>query len=284
MDFSKSISKYMVEKRNLVKMVVLTALFSLFFINVFQPYNSRDWVSDMSDTRYFLLSSLLVLIGMCVVAVSRMLLYRYCKHLGRPVSLGVYLLWIAVELVCVSFAFVVLEKVGFGDARPFWSLLKVSLGNTALIILLPYSVLWLYFSWEDKDRRLRKIEEYRRQKGAAEEYTDMVSFFDTKGEPKLSVKASDIVYIKSADNYLTIFYNDHGKVGLTMVRSTFKSVEADLKAKGIVRCHRSYMVNRRFIKIFERGKDGFVVRLDTPDPLSLPVSRNYVTDVYELFN
>ena len=274
----------MVEKHNLVKMVVLTAVFSLFFINVFQPYNSRAWVSDMSDTRYLLLSSLLVLIGMCVVAVSRLLLYRCCKRLGRPISLGSYLLWIAAELVCVSLSFVVLEKIGFGDQRSFASLLKVSFANTALIILLPYSVLWLYFSWEDKDRRLRKIEEYRRQKGESALYDEMVSFFDTKGEPKFSVKASDIVYIKGADNYLTIFYNDHGKTDFTMVRCTFKSIEADMRARGIVRCHRSYMVNRRFIKIFERGKDGFVVKLDLAEPLSLPVSRNYVTDAYELFN
>ena len=73
MDFSKNIPKYLVEKGNLVSQVAFTAIFTLFFINLFQPYGSRDWIKGgISEGRYFLLSSLLVVIGMMVVSISRL--------------------------------------------------------------------------------------------------------------------------------------------------------------------------------------------------------------------
>ena len=68
-----------------------------------------------------------------------------------------------------------------------------------------------------------------------------------------------------------------------MIRGTFKSIENDMREKGIIRCHRSYMVNRRHVRIFKKCKDGFVVKLDTAIPTSIPVSKNYSQDVFELF-
>ena len=67
------------------------------------------------------------------------------------------------------------------------------------------------------------------------------------------------------------------------IRNTLKSIEENVRLRGIIRCHRSYMVNKRHIKIFEKQKDSFVVKIDTPDSLSIPVSKNYVADVFELF-
>ncbi len=287
MDFSKNIPKYLVEKGNQVRLVVFTALFTLFFINLFEPYGSREWLKGgVSEGRYFMLSSLLVVIGAVVVSISRLILYRHCKSLRRPIAYWAYLLWIAAEVVAIAFSFTLLEIFMFNDARPVGELLKISFKNTGWIILLPYSVMWLYFSWRDKDRRLRIISEYRATHSGTPGKADdpqMVNFFDSKGELKLAISASDLLYIKGADNYLTVHYADGQKMGSSMVRGTFKAIEDDMRAKGIIRCHRSYMVNRQHVRMFEKSKDGFVVKLDTPVPTSIPVSKNYSQDVFELF-
>ncbi len=286
MDLSKYIPKYHVEKGNLISLVLYTAAFTLLFINLYQPYGSRDWLEgNISEGRYFLLSSLLVLIGMCVVAISRIILYYYCKKRKRTISLGYYILWIIIEVFAVSLAFTILEITFFNDERSFFHLLKISFINTAWIIAIPYSFLWIYFSWRDKDRRLKAIAEFRESQAAQANGSlqPMINFYDSKGEIKFSVKAQDLIYIKGADNYLTVHYKDGSKIGSSMVRGTFKSVEDDLKNRGIIRCHRSYMVNRLHIKLFEKSKDGFVVSLDTPTPTVIPVSKNYVSDVFELF-
>lgn len=287
MDFTKNIPKYLVEKAALFKQILFTALFSLFFINVYQPYGSREWLKGgISEERYFLLSSLLVLVGMLVVSISRVILYQHCKKLRRPVELWAYLFWIAAEIVCIAFSFSILERFMFHDERPFGELLKISFGNTALILLLPYTVTWLYFSWRDKDRRLKAISEYRAghqpRTGDIQEPT-MVNFYDQKGEIKLVVAIKDLLFIKGADNYLSIHYLDGNKIGTSLIRGAFKSIEDDMKLKGIIRCHRSYMVNRLHVRVFEKAKDGFVVRLDTTDPIEIPVSKNYAQDIFELF-
>ncbi len=286
MDFSKNIPKYLVEKGNQVRLVIFTAIFSLVFINVFQPYGSREWLKgDISDTRYLVLSSLLVLIGMVVVSISRVIFYFHCVSLRRPVALWAYLLWIAAEIVAISFSFTILEIFLFDDTREISTLMSISFRNTACILLLPYTLTWLYFSWRDKDRRLKIINDYRQRHDDpdAADNKQMVNFFDAKGELKLAINVNDLFYIKGADNYLTVHYRDGQKSGSSMIRGTFKSIENDMREKGIIRCHRSYMVNRRHVRIFEKCKDGFVVKLDTAIPTSIPVSKNYSQDVFELF-
>lgn len=286
MDLSKNIPKYLVEKGNLISQVVFTALFTLFFINLFQPYGSRDWLKGgISEGRYFLLSSLLVIIGMMVVSISRILLYHRCVMLRRPIQLWAYLLWIAVEIVCISASFTILEVLMFHDQRPLTLLLKISFANTACILLLPYAATWLYFSWKDKDRRLRAISEYRAGHQPAGNFAEqpMVNFYGQKGEITLVVAVKDLLFIKGADNYLSIHYIDGNKIGSSLIRGTFKSIEDDMRQRGIVRCHKSYMVNRLHVRVFEKAKDGFVVRLDTSEPIEIPVSKNYAHDVFELF-
>ena len=287
MDFSKAIPKYLAEKGNQIWLVLFTAAFSLIFINLFEPYGSRDWIrGGMSDTKYFLLSSLLVLIGMVIVSISRVIFYHRCVKLRRPIAIWAYLLWIIAELVAISFAFSILEIFFFHDAREFSVLLKISLRNTACILFLPYAFSWLYFSWRDKDRRLKAISDYRAVHGKpapTEQDKQMVNFFDAKGELKLAINVNDLLYIKGADNYLTVHYRDGQKTSSSMIRGTFKSIEDDMRSNGIIRCHRSYMVNRRHVRIFEKSKDGFVVKLDSPTPVSIPVSKNYSQDVFDLF-
>lgn len=287
MDFSKNIPRYLVEKGNLVRTVTFAAFFSLIFINVYQPYGSREWLQGgMSDERYLMLSSMLILIGLCVVALSRVIMYKWCKSRRQTMSLWNYTIWITAEIVCVSFAFTLLEIGVFHDARPFGQLLRTSFANTALILLLPYALMWLYLAWRDKDMRLKAIAEARSLRDAAlapDALLPMVNFLDNKGVIKLSVKQQDLIYIKGADNYLTIHYRDGDHVGSAMVRTTFKAIEEDMRERGVVRCHRSYMVNRLHIKLFEKGKEGFVVKLDTPAPTLIPVAKAYVNDVFELF-
>ncbi len=290
MDFSKNIPRYHVTRDNLTRLVLLTALFSLVFINIFEPYNSRHWLSDMSDTKYFLLSLLLTLIGMLVVSASRLLLYNHCKKQGRTIELWKYLAWIAAEITCISVAFTILEILWFADKRSVGQLLRASIGNTTLILLLPYSVIWLYFSWRDKDRRLRAIEQYRTNKNVgslADLSVDMgekVKFFDGRGDVCFSVRSADIAYIKGADNYVTIYYLDGQKLGTYTIRRTFKKLQEEIKSEDIVRCHKSYMVNKLHIKVLEKSGDGYVVRLDLPgvERPTIPVSKKYISNAYEL--
>jgi len=284
MDFSSRIPYYLTTKPNTVKLIILTAIFSLVFINIFEPYNSRAWLQDMSDVKYFVLSSVLVLLGMAVVAISRVIMYRKFGSKGHRLKLWQFLLWVAAEILAMALSFSLFEMTVMRDQRDFIDLTRIALRNTSFVLLLPYSVLWLYFSWDDKNKRLLMMSD-RDEAGSDPQAKDklmMINFYDSKGDIKFSVKLQDLMYIKGADNYITVYYQDGQKLSSVMIRNTMKQAEIDLKPKGIVRCHKSFMVNSRHIKTLERKDGGVMIRLEAPLPLQIPITKSYVKDIYEL--
>ena len=68
-----------------------------------------------------------------------------------------YIIWVLAEVLFMALFYSIYEKFILHDSRQFDDLLKVSVQNTALVLLLPYSALWLYFSWKDKKLMLDEI-------------------------------------------------------------------------------------------------------------------------------
>ena len=93
--------------------------------------------------------------------------------------------------------------------------------NTSLILLLPYAILMLYFSWRVEEQKLQMLEEMKGDTGGA----SVIAFRDEKGELRLSIKHSNLLYIESADNYVQIWYLNKGVVTKFMLRNTLKAME-----------------------------------------------------------
>ena len=55
-----------------------TALFALVFINIYKPFSSTSWYK-VSEFKFFVFSSLIILTGVLVVVLSRIILF----HLGE---------------------------------------------------------------------------------------------------------------------------------------------------------------------------------------------------------
>ncbi len=103
----------------------------------------------------------------------------------------------------------------------------------------------------------------------------MIHFKGEKGQLKISLKNHDIIYIKSADNYVFIYYHDKSKISKYLLRNTLSKLENELRDSGIIRCHRSYMVNIDAVKIIRNEKDGLKLELETDDKLIIPVSKTF---------
>lgn len=97
----------------------------------------------------------------------------------------------------------------------------------------------------------------------------------------LKLKSAQIVFIKSAENYIEIYYREEGKISRKLIRSTLKSMEAQLASKKqFVRCHRTCIVNTVHIEKLQRSYSGYSLKLDSHDEL-IPVSRQYLLQVKE---
>ncbi|MBA7663782.1 hypothetical protein ES703_71830 [subsurface metagenome] len=288
MDLSQKVPKYQTEKRNIVRLIFFTASFALVFINIYSPFEISTWINAEGaswlkigdlDLSLLIFSSFIILTGVLVVVISRIIMYQVTKRRGR-ITIAQFLLWIVIEVISMAMFYALYEKLFLNDPRSFIDAYKVSIQNTALVLLLPYSVLWLYFSWSDKNKQLQRIADTGE---AAMDSFDMVTFRDEKGTMRLSIKLVDLLFLQAADNYVTIVYNHQEKQAKYLLRSSLKIIQEELKRLPLIRCHRSYMVNFEKVKIIRREKDGLRLELETPTPTEIPVSKTYVEEVFKAF-
>ncbi len=277
-DFQKPIPAYLNEKQNIIRLILFTALFALVFINAYSPFGADRWF-NLTSLEFFTYSSLTILIGVLVVVVSRIIMYHVSRKL--PIYLWQYLLWIFAEIFSMALTYALFEKLFLKDSRFLPELIKNSLKNTALVLLLPYSILWLYFSWRDKKEQMERLEELPSNK---DKTRNMIPFYDDKGMLKFSVKKENLLYLESAENYVSICYLNKDKVSKYLLRDTLKKIEENFSGSDIVRCHRSYMVNFEKVKVIRKEKDGLKLEFDNPSVMDIPVSKTYVSAVMHTFS
>ena len=91
-----------------------------------------------------------------------------------------------------------------------------------------------------------------------------------KGENKLDVlkiKRSDLICISNAQNYVEVFYLDHGVLKTKLLRSSLKQMEQDVDF--LVRIHRSHLINTSHFKSWVDTKTVALTQME------LPVAKNY---------
>ena len=277
-DLNKTIPSYLNEKRNIIRMVIFTSLFALVFINIYSPFGVDRWFS-LTSLEFLTYSSLVILTGVLVVVISRIIMYYYGRR--HIINYFNYFAWIFAEIMLMSLFYALFEKFVLKDIRHFTELVKLSAQNTALVLLLPYSVMWLYFSWRDKKEQIERMEDMQSFSG---NIRDMLPFYDEKSVLKFSIKKDSLLYLESSENYVTIFYLNKGKISKYLLRDTLKNMEEKFSGTEIIRCHRSYMVNFEKVKVIKKDKDGLKLELDNPSITDIPVSKTYADNVMQTFS
>lgn len=280
-DLNQRLPGYLTEKGNIVRTILFTAGFALLFLNIYTPFGVITWFA-VSKPTLFLYASGVILAGVLVVAVSRVIMYHSVRR-GLQLKLWHYLAWVAAEIVSMALFFTLFEIVILDDTRSFPELVGKSVRHTSLTLLLPYIMLWLYFSWRDSRRILTGLREQADGLGLVQGQKPMIPLRDEKGVLRMSLKRSDILYMQGSDNYVTVWYQAQNRVTKFMLRNTLRTLEDDLRQESVIRCHRSYLVNIEKVKLIRREKEGLALELDSTPPSTVPVSRTYMHEVLTAF-
>ena len=269
----RKVPQFMLEKRNQIIMVLFVSVFAIGFINVFKPFGSINWVhKGMSSSLYLAWSTILVTIGMVVVAISRVIMYRFsCKPQNKISSLT-YIIWIFVELLLLSGAFTLLAILtGTGPVQDPLEIYKNALENTIFILFIPYLLCILFFSYQERSAKLKEL----MNENIGFKSSSLISIRDSRGVLQLSVAKENLIYIESADNYICIWYLKNDMLKKQLMRITMKDISEQLAETNIVRCHRSYMVNLDLVKVMRREKENLFLELGVPNVKEIPISRTY---------
>jgi hypothetical protein len=274
---NQKIPAYMYEKSNLIRLVFFTALFALVFINIYKPFSSEHWYPNVSGFMFFVFSNLIILTGVLVVVISRIIMYYYAKR--HSVTYLNYGLWILAEIFFMAL-FYTIYGMSLRKNAEIMQVFRESIINTSLVLLLPYAMFALYFSWKEKEKRLRQIEENQPEENSK---YPVILFHDEKGELRLSIQRSCLLYIESADNYVIIWYLNKNVASKFILRSTLKALEEQLSEAHVLRCHRSFLVNFDQIKIIRREKDGVFLDLGIEGIPDIPISKTYSEKIGQWF-
>ena len=274
--WDKNIPSYIYDKQHIVQLILWTAFFALVFINIYKPFSSSSWY-DISEFKFFVFSSLIILTGVLVVELSRIIMFHWGKR--HAISVGNYSIWILLGIFFMSLFYTIYTLV-LNPEREYMDVFETSTINTSLVLLLPYSVLHFYFSYKDKERRLLLLEEHQEEVIARQ---SVFSFYDEKQELRLSVKRSELLYLESADNYVCIWYLSKGQLTKFLLRNSLKAMEEHFADTNVLRCHRSYMVNFEQVKVIRREKEGIFLELGIERVPDIPISKTYSEKVMRWF-
>ena len=224
---NKDLPSFLVTKVNIRKLIFFTTVYSLVFINIFRPFNSESWIPGINNYNYFLYSSLMVLVGLALISISRIIMYFFVKK----ISIGYleYLIWIFIEILLLAGFYVFIAyKVGFIDNyllqnpdMKLWEcileILRKAVANTTWMLLIPYIISFLYLYNEHLIRNVINKAEPEKEK-------NVIQFKDEKKETRLTITSDKILYIESSDNYCSIKYLNNDKIQDFLLRNSLRNI------------------------------------------------------------
>ena len=193
----QKVPKYLLTKRNQLIMVLFVSIFAVAFINIYHPFGSDKWIDEknITTTSYFLWSIVLVCIGMIVVAISRVIMYRFSRKPNHNITILKYAGWVFIELLLLSGAFMLLAlivgknlKIGTSDPLEIYI---SAMQNTIFILGIPYFICVLYFSYQERSAKLKELMD----ESIGFKSSNLISIRDTRGLLQLSVAKENLLYI-----------------------------------------------------------------------------------------
>ena len=283
---NKELPSYLLETNNVVRMILFTTVYSLVFINIFRPFNSETWIHNNNSANYFMYSSLMVLIGMVLVSLSRVIMNLVVKKV--QITFPDYIIWMVSDAVLLSIFYTFIAyKVGFIDNflndnpemtlwEAIFAIFKKSTANTVWMLLIPYTISLLFL---DNQHLKNRIQELGEKSGES----NILHLKDEKGEIRLSINAENVLYAEAADNYVIIKYTNNDRIVDFFLRTNLKKLSDDLRDTPIQRCHRSFMINLLHVTSLKKDQTEFIIQFDTTSIKDITVSKTYQEAIMEAF-
>lgn len=252
--------------------ITALGLYFLYFILIFDPMVGTRHFSEVYAARLTLNIFICSAIVLASIALVRMIFTFLCKSTKVRMTWFAYVLWCLMEVVVIS-QFLTLYTC-LMLRMPYLAATFMCLRYTASILMVPYIVVALAIG-------LHEVSQLKLRPAVEDE--TLVRFHDENQKLKLVIAPSALLYIKSDENYVKLFYLESGKVKTYVLRNSMKSVEQITSVHGLRRCHRSYILNPSHVKVLKKEPDGVILaELDIDRLDAVPVSKRYYETLSDL--
>jgi len=247
------------------KQIGAISIFITIFLYLFQP----------NEVRFSKVHPFLICMGFGGITFVISFLYEFLityvfrlKAKGKLFTFGHWILYAIGVLFCLGIANFLYSS--YLNDRYRWEVLTEIISNTFIIGVIPIVALGAVILWRQEKKYLMIANEINQEnltEAKAKFSSDQVLF---------DIPAPRIRYIEALQNYIKIGYlNSENKLIEQTERATLKSVLEEIKESTIVKCHRSFLVNRDTIISTSGNAQGLLLSLADCDK-TIPVSRTYV--------
>lgn len=279
MNLNTKLPAYLLGKYQLIGTVTFAVLFAVVFLNIYIPFSETAWFR-LGDSVMFLRTLIFIALSICILIVSRMLMYHTKK--SYEMTFTGYILWCVIEILMIAafYTWTTLDIAPPAD-ETHWDILRRAILYSFISLGIPYLIAGMYFAIIDKNNtiRLMSYENVVTDEPIKAEEKQKITLFDNSGALKLSLNLDNLYYIESDDNYIKVWYTDNkGEFKQYMLRCRLKTVEESFKNSGLVRCHRKYIVNIKKVSMLHKESDGYVLELNREEIAPISVTKTY-TDI-----
>jgi len=261
-------------KRN-AKIIFFISISIFVFLLVFQPLD----ISNLANKERLSLIAGLGVITFLSLSLNLMVLPSLFPKifLHREWIVWKEILWNLWMLFTIAFGYFLLYKTLGILEFDFYMIVKLN-----LFAIIPLTLLIVF----NQDRLLRlhlKIAtEINAKLKESKVVQDKLVHFDSDYQKdKLSIKARLLLLVRSADNYIEVFWKDGDTIKKQLIRGTLaKAHDLLIDYSYIFKCHRSFLVNINFIDRVEGNSQGYKIYFKDID-FEIPVSKLSVDELKE---
>lgn len=261
-------------KRN-AKIIFFISISIFLFLLVFQPLD----ISILANKDKLSLIAGLGVITFLSLSLNLMVLPSLFPNvfLHREWIVWKEILWNLWMLVTIAFGYFLLYKTLGILEFDFYMFVKLS-----LFAVIPITLLIVFNQNRLLRLHLKISNELNAKLRESKVIQDKLVHFDSEYQKdKLSIKAKFLLLIRSADNYIEVFWKDGDVIKRQLIRGTLQKA-ADLLEDYtyIFKCHRSFLVNINYIDRVEGNSQGYKLFFEDID-FDIPVSKLAVNELKE---
>ncbi len=253
------------------QLILFCGVFGCLFLNIFEPFNIGDWFEG-NDAPLFIIITFFSVTGMGALVLTQFAIRPLFRiDLTTRAS---FFFWLLFEFFLLSLAMHVanhiVTKHAISDVGEYFQTLK----HTLLVLMLPYSLALLLLFVQEQ---LQVVQELT-LKANRPVNAETVNISDENGKVIMSLASKNILYFKSEDNYILLYYKVDNQLAKELIRTNLKKLEQELSHPNFIRIHRSYMINSQNLVSAAKTSRGYQVKMDLAAEVTLPVSITYQQD------
>jgi len=255
---------------------VTLGIFVLFILFYLEPFNSGN--SKFSyKTLYLSVFGVITFTTYFVIHLLSILYYK-SKKIWKLFEENIFCLTFIVTSIIIAFFYTEIiinknpERLNLSHFLDWFETIFLGFG---ILLSIPTILLRKHYT---RTVFKNEVESFENREPI---HTKNITIYGSLKKESFSVDEKNLVYLKSENNYVSLFYFEENSLKEKLLRSTLANIAKQLPL--LIKIHRSYMVNPNFILSIKGSKQNAKLYLKKADR-SIPVSQYFYEPVYTQFN